>query len=267
MTHIQQARESLARGRVQDALQLIDGLMQNGRPGAELLLLHAQALLAAGRARDAIPAFHRAVEAAPNQGLVDLGLAIACGQSGDAVAAERAARSAIAKNYDNAGSRFVLARALLGQGRHEEAEAIFRDVLRLQPDDVQALVNLGESVWQRTGSAEQASAAIAALSRSASPELTLFQARLARESRGHEAELAMLEQALERQPSNLPLRLASVRAALMCDAARALRHAEIAIRGGGAKSACRRFVRRRAPWRGARAGGFGRGRSPARDRA
>lgn len=194
------------------------------------LLQQAQTLLAKGHAHAAIDLFRRVIELAPTLGLAELGLAVACGQCGDDAAAERAARKAIDKGYDNVGARYVLARSLFCQRRHEEAEAAFRYVLRLAPNHVPALAGLGESVWQRTGSAEQAIATVSTIAPGHSPELALFVGKLVRQVRGHEGELALLEQELKQAPNSLALRLGAARAAMFCDPPQALRHADTAVR-------------------------------------
>lgn len=206
-------------------IMIADGVV---RP--EQLLRQAQELLAHGRAQAAIGEFQRVIELAPALGIAELGLAVACGQCGDDASAERAARNAIAKGYDNAGARYVLARSLFGQRRHDEADAAFRHVLQLEPNHFPALAGLGESTWQRTGNAEQAATTIAAIAPIRSPELVLFLAKLARQAHGYAGELAMIETELERAPASLALRLGAARAAMFCDPARALDHAQTAVR-------------------------------------
>ncbi|MBS0558027.1 MAG: hypothetical protein JSR27_11500 [Proteobacteria bacterium] len=206
-------------------ITLADGVV---RP--EDLLRQAQELLAQGRAHAAIGEFRRVIALAPTLGIAELGLAVACGQCGDDAAAERAARKAIGKGYDNAGARYVLARSLFGQRRHDEADAAFRHVLQLEPSHMPALAGLGESVWQRTGDADLAATTIATIAPIHPPELVLLLAKLARQARGHAGELGMLEQELERAPASLALRLGAARAAMFCAPARALDHALTAVR-------------------------------------
>ncbi|HEY6942726.1 tetratricopeptide repeat protein [Dokdonella sp.] len=198
----------------------------------ELLLLRAQALLAAERAEAAIPAFHEAIAASPHDGKAELGLAVAFAQHGQYEAAARAARSAIAKGADSAGARFVLARALFDGGRLDEAEAQFRDVLRLCPTHVPAHTNLAELVWMRSGDAAAAATELDAALR-ASPSLATLRIAKARllESAGQlERGYSALAAGLALAPEQPDLHLAAAQLAIGFDAPRALAHIERAQR-------------------------------------
>ena len=63
---------------------------------------------------------------------------------------EAATRRAFAKGLDGAETWLVHARALLGLGRHDEAEAAFREVLRRRRDHVDANAELAQLIWMRT---------------------------------------------------------------------------------------------------------------------
>jgi Flp pilus assembly protein TadD len=49
---------------------------------------------------------------------------------------------------------FAQATSLLNQGMHEEAEAYFREVIRIRPDHAETLNNLGTAVWRQGRSRE-----------------------------------------------------------------------------------------------------------------
>lgn len=67
----------------------------------------------------------------------------------------RAATGVPATQLPAADERAQTARRLLGEGRAEEAERIFRDLLRLEPDSVVAALGVGRALQAR-GSAEEA---------------------------------------------------------------------------------------------------------------
>ncbi|MDE2497352.1 MAG: tetratricopeptide repeat protein, partial [Xanthomonadaceae bacterium] len=111
------ARVLLAQHRASDACQLIEDFIRTVGQAPALLVLRAQALLALADHARAIPAFQQAVAAAPADANARLGLAVAFADSGQHVAAEETARNMLGDGLDGAESRFVLARALLGQQR------------------------------------------------------------------------------------------------------------------------------------------------------
>lgn len=226
-------RVMLTLNRVGEARSVIEDFIEElDPPTADLLLLRAQVLLAAADFPEAALAFQQAIEAAPASGAAELGLAVASGQNGQVAAAETAARNAIAKGADNAGSRFVLARALFESSHFDDAEAEFRRVLNFRPNHALALTNLAELIWMRTGDSAIASAGLDVALR-ADPGLTeprILKAKLLETAGDIHAGIAVLETGLTGQPDNPRLLLATARMALKCDPARALSHAEKAAR-------------------------------------
>jgi tetratricopeptide (TPR) repeat protein len=75
----------------------------------------------------------QALQLDENEPLAWLGLAEARLRKRMAAEAEMAASRAIGLNYYLAGAHFVLARALIAQGRWREAEEAMRTLLKLQP--------------------------------------------------------------------------------------------------------------------------------------
>ena len=135
----------LGLNRFAEALQLIDQIIASSQPSPpNLLVLRAKTLLGMKLLPEAIGAFEKAISAEPHNGAAELGLAIALGESGQTLATEAAARRAIAKGADSAGARYVLGRALFGSHRFDDAEAEFRQALRLQPNDVTAHASLAK---------------------------------------------------------------------------------------------------------------------------
>ena len=222
------AKALLAQHRASDACRLIDDFIRTVGQTPALLMLRAQALLSMADHARAIPAFQQAVAAAPADANARLGLAAAFADSGQHVAAEQTVRTMLGGGADSAESRFVLARALLGQQRIEEAESEFRNAIRLRPDYLEAHVNLAETLWMRTGDARTVVSEINASLRVV-PALTtlhILKAKLLEASGDPEAALAELDAALARTGDDPALHIAAAQTAVKCDAARALMHAE-----------------------------------------
>lgn len=225
-------RLMLARGRAHDALHFLDAHMPSiAQPPMQLLLLRAQILLAANAHEDAIPAFRHVIALSPENGAAELGLAIALGESGQAEAAEKAARNAIEKGADHHGSRYVRGRALFETNRFDEAEMEFREVLRLRPDHASAHSGLAELLWMRTGDVRTATRELDAIlrNRGGEPDLRIVKAKLLDTAGCMEDALFELERGLEHAPENLALHLATSQIAIKADSARALAHAERAV--------------------------------------
>jgi predicted Zn-dependent protease len=226
------AKVLLALNLASDALQLIDDFLRNLQPVPELLLLRARALLATADHARAIPAFRQAMAAAPADVNARLGLAASLADSGQHAAAEETLRGAIGHGMDGAGVRYVLARALAGQRRFEEAETEFRTAIHLRPDYTEAHINLAETFWMRTGDAHAVAAEIDASLRKV-PSLTalrILKAKLLEASGGPDAALGELDSAIANAPNDPALQIAAAQIAVKCDAQRALLLAEHACK-------------------------------------
>ncbi len=222
------ARVLLAQQRASDACQLVDDFIRTVGQNQALLMLRAQALLVMADHARAIPAFQQAVAAAPTDANARLGLAAAFADSGQHVAAEETVRNMMGGGLDGAQSRFVLARALLGQQRFEEAESEFRNAIRLRPDYLEAHVNLAETLWMRTGDVRTVAAEIDA-SLHTVPALTtlrILKAKMLEASGDPQAALAELDAALAHAGDDPALHIAAAQTSVKCDATRALLHAE-----------------------------------------
>lgn len=224
----------LTRNRIPEALELIERFISQNKETPALLLLRAQSLLAIGDHQRAIPAFRKAADLLPDSDSAWIGLAAALADDGQHVAAETAVKHAATHGHDNAQTRFVLARVLLAQRRYEEAEAEFRNAIRLHPGYVQAHINLAETLWMHTGDAKTVSDEIDASLRTnpALSPLRLLKAKLLEASGDSAAALAEMDSAIERDGSNLALHVAASQIAVKCDADRALRHARLAMQLG-----------------------------------
>lgn len=111
----------------------------------------ANELKTAGRIDEAIAAFRAIVDIAPTNPVVMHNLAGALGDAGfnrEAVAwAERAIKSGLSAPE----AWLVLARALVGEGRHEEAKRAFVQALDRRPTDAAAHKDYAQLVWMMTG--------------------------------------------------------------------------------------------------------------------
>lgn len=222
----------LGLSRFAEALQLIDQLIASSQPSLpNLLVLRAKTLLGMKLLPEAIGAFEKAISTEPHNGSAELGLAIALGESGQTLATEAAARRAIAKGADSAGARYVLGRALFGSHRFDDAEAEFRQALRLQPNDVTAHASLAELIWMKTGDVDAATRELeAGLRRNpAQADLRATKARLLETAgKGLEA-LDALELGLAGSPNEVTLRVVAAQIAIGNDPARALVHSQRAV--------------------------------------
>jgi tetratricopeptide (TPR) repeat protein len=120
----------------------------------------AAALQASGRLDGAIKAYARLVIASPLSGVAEHNLAGALGDNHQFAESEAAARRAFSKGLDAPETWLVLARALQGLGRFDEAEDAFRQAIGRRPAYADAHRDLAQLIWMR---GEDLAAARAAL--------------------------------------------------------------------------------------------------------
>jgi tetratricopeptide (TPR) repeat protein len=99
----------------------------------------------------AVARLRRDLAADPGDRVAWHNLAAAEGDLGHAAEAEAAARRALALGIAAPETRLVLARALLGQSRLEEAERAFEEALALRPVYAHAHRDLAQLRWMRSG--------------------------------------------------------------------------------------------------------------------
>jgi tetratricopeptide (TPR) repeat protein len=140
-----------AAGRFEEALAVLAPLA-SAASNADIHVLTAQGVALKGLFRfdEAIIAYERAIAAAPRSGVAEHNLAALLGDMERFRDAEMATRRAFAKGLDAPETWLVHARALAGQGRHEEAEAAFGETIRRRPDLVDAHGELAQLIWMRT---------------------------------------------------------------------------------------------------------------------
>jgi tetratricopeptide (TPR) repeat protein len=86
-----------------------------------------------GRLDEAIVHFEAAIHLAPDERQLHSSVGEAYLRRGDFVAAEVAFRRVLQPPFEHAGTRVKLARALIGQGRVDEARAALEEALRIDP--------------------------------------------------------------------------------------------------------------------------------------
>ena len=104
----------------------------------------------------AVTRLRRDLAADPGDRVAWHNLAAAEGDLGHAAEAEAAARRALALGIAAPETRLVLARALLGQNRLDEAERVFEEALALRPVYAHAHRDLAQLRWMRSGDARGA---------------------------------------------------------------------------------------------------------------
>jgi len=120
----------------------------------------AQALQQQGNQHGAIDLYTKAATMYPDSAVAEHNLAAALGDIGRASEAESRIRRAFAKGLNAPESWLVLARALLAQGKLNEAKNAFERTIELNPDMFVAHYELAQLIWMSTA---DSAAAIAPL--------------------------------------------------------------------------------------------------------
>lgn len=157
----QQAQALASQGRLADALALVEAAPASER---EALMSMRLGLAKALDLPETVVAVRRAqVAKAPDSMVAHHNLAGALGDLGLMAEAEAEARKAFALGGDAPETWLVLARALQGQGRWDEAQDGFQQVLNRRSDYVVAASELSQLIWMSGGDAAQARAPLLAL--------------------------------------------------------------------------------------------------------
>ncbi|MFA4950854.1 putative 2OG-Fe(II) oxygenase [Brevundimonas sp.] len=204
------------------------------------VLQQAQALAGAGRLPEAVALLKRIgrldvaldlrrteVAQRPTSAVAEHNLAALLGDMGRAAEAEAAVRRAFAKGGDAPETWLVLARALLAQDRFDEADAAYRQALTRRPAYADAVRDLAQLIWMRTGDAEAALQPFEAALAGAPGAVDLRIARVTvMEYVGTAPDIVLA--ALTADGSHPEIELAATQAALSLDKDRALSHARAA---------------------------------------
>jgi tetratricopeptide (TPR) repeat protein len=120
----------------------------------------ANALKASGDLAGAVAAYEQIAEMAPNNGPVIHNLAGALGDAGRNAEAVIHAKRALATGLDAPETWLVLARALAGDGKPDDAVGAFRECVKRRPADRIAQRELAQLVWMLTGDLEKSLASV-----------------------------------------------------------------------------------------------------------
>ncbi len=145
-------------------------------------------------------------------------LAAAEGDLGRVVEAEAAARRAIALGVAAPETRLVLARALQGQRRLDEAQQMFEEAVRLRPGYVEAHRDLAQLIWMRSADAPASLALldIALATAPGEPGLHLVRSVVLEFAGDPNGALAAAEAGMAHVPNDRPLLLQAAHLALAC---------------------------------------------------
>ncbi|MEO8746170.1 MAG: tetratricopeptide repeat protein [Rhodanobacter sp.] len=222
------ARMLLSTGRAREARELLEPLFQADRVSPEMLMLYSHAQMALEQPGPAEVALRRWLQLEPNSSDAHLRLAAALADGDQYAEAATEARAGIAKGGKTPDAAFVLARALMGQCRFEEAESELRQVVRAQPAHATAQANLSELVWMRSGDADLACEELeAALQKQPQlHSLRICKARLLLSARRATDALVTIDTGLRLAPDDPGLLKAASTIALEFDGAQALARAQ-----------------------------------------
>lgn len=197
-------------GRVADALAATETAASVPGATSDVLQARAMALKAADRLAEAATFNRRAVETAPNDRIAWHNLAATLGDLALHDEAADAARRALGLGLQAPETRLVLGRALQGQARFDEAEAVFREALGSRPDYDEAHRDLAQLQWMRTGDLGSALKTLdGAIATAANPALHTVRALVLDRAGLTEQALDETEAALKRWPQDVRLKLAA----------------------------------------------------------
>ncbi len=218
-------------GRAAEALQLTTPLVEGSTDG-RLLSQHGAALKATGRHEEALAIYQRAAEAAPGP-IAEHNVAAVLADLRRHPEAEAAARRALARGLRAPEGYLVLAHALQGQDKLDEAEENYRTAIRLRPD-IEAIKDLADLIWTRTadvGAATEMLDGFIAGQPDAATPLMVIRAQVLEHAGRSEASYEALDLAAKRYPADAGLALAaSQQAARVRRPAEALVQAEQAVK-------------------------------------
>jgi tetratricopeptide (TPR) repeat protein len=144
-------------GRPVEGREVLEKRLAAGDRDHRLLVALSEAQTQTRQARAAVETSLLAVKYYPDSAVAYHNLAAALGDMRQYAEAEQAVRKAISLGVNGPATRVVLARALEGLGRIEEAIAAYRVVLSQAPLSVDPNRELAQLIWMRTGDLAQAS--------------------------------------------------------------------------------------------------------------
>ena len=220
-------------GRLEDAYRLIEPIGADPDASHAEMAAYAYVLKGLDRMDEALAVYERAVVDYPKSGVAEHNVAAIQGDLFRFAEAEAAARRAFAKGLDAPATWAVLARALHGQSRYDEAEKAYIESLRRGLNAADVHRDLAQLIWTRTEDADAATAGLKAAT-AAFPDQADLAIELAKAQEfGGDVEAAyttLLGALSRRTVPDLDLNAAaSVLAAKLGESVAALRHAEAAL--------------------------------------
>lgn len=208
--------------------ELRPALTGRGAPVEALRGLMAVAS-AAGDRDTACAAAHRLTQLNPGSAVAEHNLAARLGEAGRMADSEAAARRAFAKGGKAPETWLVLARALQGQGRLDDADTAFATALRLRPTYLDAWRDRAQLAWMRSTDPAQVLAILQPLRVAAGgdPTAMAFLANVLRQTVGPRAAYDSLQ--AWRGPPSAMLEFAAATAAANFDMTTALQRHRSAV--------------------------------------
>jgi len=207
------ARLLTASGRAAEGEAIIRPFAEQQAIWPEALSARAAALKAMGRKAESLADYRLAARFNPTSGVAAHNVASGLGDAGEDEEAAAEAERAFRLGVDAPETWLVYGRALQGLRRFEEAERAFRAALARRPFYLDALRDLCQLVWMRTGEAATALQPLEAALGAATGQpaiaaaLSALKVRVLNHLLGEEAALAFAEEALRRAPGDPRLAL------------------------------------------------------------
>lgn len=211
-----QAAVGLARlmtlaGQAEAAETLLDRFITGPAPWPDALSARAAARKAQGRMAGALADYELAARLNPTSGVAAHNVASGLGDAGRDREAVAECQRAFALGLDAPETWLVYGRALQGLGQFEASEQAFRKAIERRPAYAEAVRDLCQLLWMRSGDADQAEApvarALAAAPPEARPALAVVKIRLLNHIRGEAEALTFAETALAQAPDDPRLAL------------------------------------------------------------
>jgi len=167
----------------------------------------AKVLKHQGKQDEAIEVYAKATTAYPDSAVAEHNLAAVLGDAGRASEAEAHIRRAFANGLNAPESWLVLARALLAQGKLDEANQAFAKTIELNPGILDAHYELAQLIWMTTADSAAAIAPLDAIISSYPDTVDLYsaKARVMMYTVGAEETYSFVTKSLERWPNDVKL--------------------------------------------------------------
>jgi len=221
-----------AKNRFAEAVELLQPFVGDSAADVQLLTVLGAALKGVRRMDEAADTYALAAALSPESGVAEHNLAGAYGDAQRFVESEAAVQRAFEKGLDAPETWLVHARALQGLDDFDAAENAFREAARRRPDYAEALGELAQLIWMRTGDIGQAIEPLD-VALGAQPwdaQLSVAKARLLEYGGDSDSAYQVVADAIARQGSVATLEISAATLIAPIDPQRALMHAEAAYR-------------------------------------